>query len=253
MTRFLQFMKNNILNFIYGKQGLPRAVNGHLFRIIPEKRWYFSPEYDRPVASYFAKRISPGDLCVSIGANMGIYPLMFSGWNKPDGLVIAVEPNPESCELLDRHVRLNKLENRVKIIRKAISSKPGRATFHASKADGMSRLGMPNPLLDGKTHEIEVEVINLDSLFLGVSSPVGALMMDIEGFEIAALQGGLHFLKSHLAKAIVIEMHPNAWDMAGTTRADFEQILIDCGLKAVSLSGQIDALAEYGHIGLEPV
>ena len=122
-----------------------------------------------------------------------------------------------------------------------------------SKADGMSRLGMPNPLLDGKTHEIEVEVINLDSLFLGVSSPVGALMMDIEGFEIAALQGGLHFLKSHLAKAIVIEVHPNAWDMAGTTRADFEQILIDCGLKAVSLSGQIDALAEYGHIGLEPV
>jgi FkbM family methyltransferase len=251
MPGYFAKIKTLALNLVYGKSGFPRVVNGSSFRCIPDKRWYFSSEYDKTVADYFKFKIKPGDICVSIGSNMGIYPLQFANWTGPSGRVYAFEPNPQAISIMKKHIALNGYSNCISVYEKAVSNSLGKASFHASASDGMSRLGKENPLLKGRTDIIAVDVTTLDHEFKG--KPIGALMMDIEGFEIAALQGGLHFLKSHLAKAIVIEMHPNAWVIAGTTRADFEQLLMDCSLRAIPLSGQKDALAEYGHIALEPI
>ncbi len=51
---------------------------------------------------------------------------------------------------------------------------------------------------------------------------------------------------------MVVEMHPNAWSVAGTDRATLEGLLEACRLRVVPLTGQRDPLAEYGHVGLEP-
>jgi hypothetical protein len=49
---------------------------------------------------------------------------------------------------------------------------------------------------------------------------------------------------------IVVEMHPDSWEVAGTTRADAESLLGELGLRAEPLSGQVDPLATYGHVWL---
>ena len=72
--------------------------------------------------------------------------------------------------------------------------------------------------------------------------------MDIEGWEIAALEGA----RSHLGRArFIVELHPDAWQWSGHTRADLEGVLDSGGLEARPLSGQRDPLGEHGQVVLE--
>ena len=77
------------------------------------------------------------------------------------------------------------------------------------------------------------------------------LFVDIEGFEIAALSGARELIqKSRGRLGIVVEMHPDVWESANTTRSRAETLLADLGLRAEPLMGQIDPLGEYGLVHL---
>ena len=146
---------------------------------------------------------------------------------------------------------MNRLAGRVEVVERAVSDRPGTATFHLAAVDGMSRLGEPNPGLAGRTRHIEVAVDTLDQFCKERGVRPAALMMDIEGFEIAALVGARDLFTAGPPPVTVVEIHPNAWDVAGTSRADLERLLAEYRLRAVALSGQLDPLGEYGHMALE--
>jgi FkbM family methyltransferase len=228
-----------------------RTVNGVAFRIAPEHRWYFTPQFDPGVAEYFRARVRPGSVCFSVGANLGVYPLQFAHWSGPSGMVYAFEPNPDSAEVLRRHLNMNRLACRAEVVERAVSDRLGSATFYLSGTDGRSRLGQPNPELDGQTHSVEVGVETLDHFCEDRGIRPAALIMDIEGFEIAALLGARDLYSSDPPPITVIEIHPNAWEVAGTCRADLERLLNEYRLRVVPLSGQVDPLEQYGHVALE--
>lgn len=240
-----------VLQRIYHRRGLPRVVNGLPLRAAPEHRWYFDPRYDAPVADYFRPRIQPGDTCLSIGANLGIYPLQFAHWSAPTGQVIAFEPNPLTAVQLRRHVAMNHFSHRIRVVEQAIANNPGTATFHFAGVDGMSRLGEPNPALAHQTTAVTVTVDTLPRFCQAHGITPRALMMDIEGFEIAALLGARALWETANPIHAVIELHPSAWGVAGTTRADLQSFLRQCHLSLVPLSGQRDPLKDYGHVALE--
>ena len=74
------------------------------------------------------------------------------------------------------------------------------------------------------------------------------VVMDIEGWEIAALEGA----RSHLGRTrFIVELHPDAWQWSGHTRADLEGLLDSGGLEARPLSGQRDPLGEHGQVVLQ--
>ena len=92
-------------------------------------------------------------------------------------------------------------------------------------------------------------VTTLDVFAAGRGRLPDLVMMDIEGWEIAALQGA----GSLLGKArFVVELHPGAWQWSGHTRAGFESLLAVHHLTARPLSGQSDPLGELGQVALEP-
>jgi FkbM family methyltransferase len=251
MTRVLQRLRGSVLRAMYADRGMPRMVNGVAVRVAPEHRWYFTSQYDTSVAEYLRPRVRPGSVCMSVGANLGMYPLQFAHWSAPTGMVYAFEPNPDTAATLRRHIGMNRLTGRVEVIERAVSDRTGQATFHLAGLDGMSRLGEPNPELRGRTRSIEVVVDTLDRFCTERGLRPAALMMDIEGFEIAALAGARDLLTHGPPPITVVEFHPNAWNVAGTCRDDLERILGECQLRAVPLTGQSDPLAEYGHVALE--
>src|SRR6185436_16597367 len=113
--------------------------------------------------------------------------------------------------------------------------------LYAAEAEGMSRLGAPNQALDGKVTEISVPVVTLDEYCSVEKLNPDWLFIDIEGFEIAALSGARELIKNGRGKlGIIVEMHPNAWSSANTTRARADSLLSDLGLRAVPLTGQTD-------------
>ena len=235
-------------------KGIPWAINGVTYRIDPRYRDRFGHNYDAPVAAFLRERVKPGALCIDVGANAGVYVLQFAYWSGPNGRVIAFEPNPYACELLQRHIELNNLTERVEVVPAAVSSEDGTATMFAADSDGMSRLGAPNELIADRVKEITVPVVTLGGFCEERKLRPDWLFIDIEGFEIAALKGASRLIKESARDLnIVVEMHPNLWASAHTTRASAEDVLADLGLIAVPLTGQSDPLGEYGLVYLEHV
>jgi FkbM family methyltransferase len=51
--------------------------------------------------------LSPGDVVVDVGANIGVFSLYAAAAVAPGGTVLAVEPVPRTCEVLRRNVERN--------------------------------------------------------------------------------------------------------------------------------------------------
>jgi FkbM family methyltransferase len=251
LIRRLRPAYESLLDWSSGDQGIPWAINGVTYRIDPHCRHRLGQNYDPPVAAFLRERVKPGALCLDVGANVGVYVLQFAHWSAPGGRVIAFEPNPSACAILQKHVEINGLAERVRIVPAAVSESRGEAVLYAAEAEGMSRLGESNAALNGRVAEITVPVVPLDEYCDAEGLQPDWLLIDIEGFEIAALAGARKLIQSRRGQlGIVVEMHPNVWDSAKTTRAGAEALLDELGLRAEPLMGQADPLGEHGLVHL---
>jgi FkbM family methyltransferase len=230
---------------------IPWTINGVAYQVSPRQRHRLGSAYDAPVADFLRERVRPGAVCYDVGANVGVYVMQFAHWSGPSGRVIAFEPNPGARAALAEHIDLNDLEERAEVVAAAVSDSPGEANFYAADADGMSRLGAPNRALAGRAREMKVPVITLDDFCRERGLAPDWLLIDVEGFEIAALRGARELIARRKgALGVVVEMHPNVWESARTTRALAEATLAELGLRPVPLTGQADPLGEYGIVYL---
>ena len=251
LVRLLRPLYEELLDWTTGGRGIPWTINGVEYRIDPRCRHMMGAAYDAHVAAWLSQRIQPGDLCIDVGANVGVYVLQLAHWSRPNGRVIAVEPNPRTREILRKHIRLNGLTDRVEVVAAAAGERLGEAELFAVDIDGMSRLGSPNPALEDQAIALPVPVITLDDLCETRRLDPRWLVIDIEGFEFSALLGARGLLSRKTARpGVVVEMHPDAWDAAGTSRAAAETLLREYGLKVEPLSGQDDAFTQHGHVAL---
>jgi FkbM family methyltransferase len=252
LIRRMRPVYESLLELSGGGNGIPWNINGVTYRIDPHHRHRFGQSYDAPVAAFLRERIKPGALCFDVGANAGVYVLQFANWSGPTGQVIAFEPNPGAQVILRKHIEMNRLTERTRIVPFAVSESSGEASLYAVEADGMSRLGEPNQALAGRTRAIKVPVVTLDDYCRTEKMRPDWLLIDIEGFEIAALSGARELIESRRGElGIIVEMHPNVWNSANTTRARAEQLLADLRLRTVPLTGQTDCLNEHGLVHLE--
>jgi FkbM family methyltransferase len=232
-------------------KGIPWEINGVTYRVDPHHRHRLGQNYDAPVAAFLRDRIRAGAVCVDVGANVGVYVLQFAHWSGESGRVVAFEPNPSARVVLEKHVRMNALARRVRVVPAAVGEASGEAILYAAEADGMSRLGEPNKALAGRTLELTVPVVTLDDYCASEGLEPDWLFIDIEGFEIAALAGARALIERRRGKlGIIVEMHPDVWASANTTRARAEALLADLKLSALPLTGQADPLGDYGLVHL---
>ena len=183
-------------------------------RVASTARAVFSGDYDRPVADYLRSRIQPGSEVWNVGANVGVYALQFASWVGPTGSVVAFEPNPKAARLLRENVHLNGLSERVEIVECAVGDQKGHTDLFIDGANGMARAGRPNPVLV-EPESVRVPVTTLDAFRATRSKAPSWIMMDIEGWEIAALRGARTLLET---ARVVVELHPSAWAWSGHTR-----------------------------------
>jgi FkbM family methyltransferase len=251
LVRRLRPAYESLLDWSNKGKGISWPINGVEYRVDPGYRHYLGQNYDAPVAAFLRERVRRGAVCLDVGANVGVYVLQFAHWSGPDGRVVAFEPNPAARSILHRHLRMNNLSARVTVVPAAIGAQNGEAVLFAAGADGMSRMGAPNIAIAEQVQPITVPLMTLDHYCQRSSLSPDWLMIDIEGFEIAALEGARRLIESRgRSLGIVVEMHPNVWPSAQTTRARAEALLADLRLKAVPLTGQSDPLNDYGLVHL---
>jgi len=255
-TRLIQALRpayEQLLEWTTQGRGLPWRINGVPCRIDPRLRDRVAREYEAEVAEFLASHVRPGDLSLNVGANVGAYVLQLAHWSRPDGRIIAFEPNPAAAELLDRHLRFNDLAGRVEVVRFAVGAERGAAVLYAAGADGRARLDEPNPELAGHAKPVSVPVTTIDSFCRERGLRPDWIIIDIEGFEITASRGGRQTLAASPRPGVVVEMHASACQLSGTTRAAAEALLQELRFIPVPLTGQADPLVQHGIGHLAPV
>ena len=233
-----------------GGRGIRSTINGVPCRLHHRFRW-IPQTYEYDVASFLARRVRPGAVCIDVGANVGLYVIQFAHWSQPTGQIVAFEPNPVARRTLVRHVRLNRLAHRVEVVPFAVGERDGEATLHVTAFDGRSRLELANPLVDAPSRPVTVRLTSLDGFCARRQLRPDWILIDIEGFELSALQGARRTIEEgNPSLGLVVECHPSLWAVSHTSRRDFEGILADLHLEPTPLTGQHDPLSEYGVVHL---
>ena len=236
-----------ILTLSSGENGLVRVINGlDEIRILPE--WRALPEtYEPEVWSRLLPSIQKGDVIADVGAHFGLYAIAFAKRTGPTGKVFAIEADSNNAEVLSAHVRLNHVEDIVKIVQKAVTDREGAADWHSQDTQSVLK---PSEL-DG--HSSTVQMTTLDRLLEGRRLDV--MLIDIEGYEEPALRGGLNLLndRSRRPRLIVVEVHPYNWELCGSSSASFLRLLNEAGYDVTGTDGQsVSEIRDYGHVFATP-
>ncbi len=154
---------------------------------------------------------------VDVGANKGVYTYWMQRYSRH---VFAYEPNPKIFRILEAGARGN-----VTVSPFALSDRSGRAILRVPKtARGYSnqRATLSTRALGSSYGEVAVEARRLDDETL---SDIGFMKIDVEGFELAVLDGAIE-----------------------TIRRDRPTLLIE--IEEIHIGGRIeDALARVAELG----
>ena len=143
-----------------------------------------------------------GDVVVDVGAAFGFYTILSSKMIGSKGKVIAIEPQPESFQMLNSNIRLNKLSN-VKTHSCTIYSKETKLQLYSSYSILPERAG------ENTLDFIEVNSNKLDNLIFQLEkiNEVNWIKIDVEGAELEVLKGATNILAKSKDIALLIEIH----------------------------------------------
>ncbi|HYW41361.1 MAG TPA: FkbM family methyltransferase [Bryobacteraceae bacterium] len=168
---------------------LPRSIQQELRRLkihLDIRRGRFRP-VDPPDAVYdqIASFVNPGDWVVDVGANVGYYTWRLAHLVGKDGRVLAIEPIPETVEILTSVLRTLPYDN-VTILNLAASDYTGAIRFSVPK-NTSNRL--PDYFLAHASQEGErsIYACALDQIM--PPNRISLVKIDTEGHEYNVLQG----------------------------------------------------------------
>jgi FkbM family methyltransferase len=154
----------------------------------------YEPEWQE----VFAKEIRPGATVYDVGANVGFHTLLIADIVGPNGRIFSFEPFPENINYLERHVKINKLNN-VEIVGKAVLDRVGDVSFQVGKTLATGKISADGVL--------QVPGTDLDSFVYSDGKPAPEyIKIDVEGAEGEVLEGADKIIKE-TQPTIFLETH----------------------------------------------
>jgi FkbM family methyltransferase len=181
---------------------------------------------------------------LDVGANFGFYSIMAGGQIGPGGKVYAFEANPYLKDFIKDSAHVNGLRSVVEIVNKAVSDREGMARFGFSFAGiGGGSLAKGARDDDEELTYIDVPLVRIDDA-LSKNLVVDSAKLDVEGNELAALQGMRGVIERSPDIQIVMEFFPGLLAHAGG-RSGVIDFLTEVGLNYWRIDGR-------GHLETVP-
>jgi FkbM family methyltransferase len=162
----------------------------------------------RFVCSY----LQPGQVAVDIGCHKGAYTYWMRRRVGPSGAVYAFEPQPKQVAYLRSAFHAMRYHN-VSVIPMAVSDTCGKLPLHLPHGAGQTHAasleawsaehGARSCSILHPPSSTLVEVTTLDSFFANQDRAPNFLKIDVEGHELAVLEGARHTLESHRPALLV--------------------------------------------------
>jgi FkbM family methyltransferase len=193
--------------------------------------WHGS--YSAEIIPLMKRILQPGSVVIDCGANVGEITLIAAKLVGERGAVYSIEPVSALADQLDRHVRENGFEN-VEVIRVGVGRASGTAPFFTtserfrdgSHHDGLGTL-FPTEMRSTLVGEIPLMALN-DFVRDRDLRKIDLIKIDIEGGELAALQGATEVLAT-LRPALIVELGAETCRAAGYSMDDVYKLLRECG------------------------
>lgn len=191
-------------------------------------------EYNKPLLSAIQGLIEADSRVLFVGTHVGTLLIPTA---RKCRRVVGIEANPNTFDLLQKNLLLNKIVN-VDAINAAAFDAPGELEFLAARDNtGGSKVfqsgtNAPEFFYDNPT-KIKVKGARVDDLLS--EGAFDLIVMDIEGSEYKALKGMPRILKE--TARLIMEVHPLSVEKAaGLTPAQFFTSLPEAFIRATPLN-----------------
>ena len=170
---------------------------------------------------------------VDVGANIGYFTLLAGSriHAGSPGRVIAVEPNPECCALIERNLVINWSMCDIVLHKVAVGAQKGEAWL-ASPADRAANAHLATDGGEaGGERKFRVPMETLDAL-VPDGLAVDILKIDVEGHELSVFDGATRVLAQSPHIRIIMEWSQSQMSAAGVSSQAMQQKLASFGLVA---------------------
>jgi FkbM family methyltransferase len=149
------------------------------------------------IESWYKKNLKKKNHVIDVGANIGLMTAYFSTrWSK----VTAFEPSPKSFSCLEKNCNKENID----LHNLGLSDKEDKVLFAQCSNSEIDQIVSTNAVLKKNWKPTEIPVTYLDKFNF---DSVDLLKIDVEGHEMAVLDGALKFIKKNHIKLIQIEFN----------------------------------------------
>ncbi len=198
--------------------------SGFVLRFFPSSlsaAYWIDPEDRHEDEAVISRYLGPGDTYVDVGANIGALALCASTIVGRKGQVVAIEPHPKTYGFLAENIALNQ-RNNVQCLSAAVGKE--RGTLHIAD---FARQDDQNCVT---ASGISVPVLPLDEILRGISR-IDLLKIDVEGYELAVLEGAREVLAR--TDAVLFEIWRTHLMKYGHTVGQILSLLREAGFRMV--------------------
>ena len=170
--------------------------------------------------------ITPGSYVLDIGANIGFYAKILSGFVGENGKVFCFEPDSTNFNYLKKNVQ--HLKN-IRLFNNAVSDKKDVIKVYKSKLLNVDHRTYPVNNYDSIE---EINALSIDDLLNENSiTKVDVIKIDIQGYELFAFKGMLNLLKTSSSIKLVAEYWPHGFKRAGYSAIELFDFFEALGFK----------------------
>lgn len=194
-----------------------------------EESIYYTGTYEKGTLHVLKKILNKGDLFIDVGANIGLMSIYASSLVSDTGRVVAFEPNPTTMEILKSNIEMNDIAN-IETSDYAIGN-----SEQASKIYERRDLNRGCASLIETENEAEIydiQIIPLSNYF-ATQECIALIKIDIEGYELEALEGAKDILLGKAPPKLIVECSEMRENTHGFRTDDLYKFLI--GLKQYRL------------------
>lgn len=195
----------------------------------------FVGRYDRLLRKVLRNEIKPGMTVLDLGANIGVHTLLAARLVGEKGRIFAFEPAPGNYGLLVRNLAVNGYTNVIPV-KSAVSNRSGQVRLFLNEEQS----GRHNIYDHYHQNEraVTVDSISLDEFFKDKDSRIDFIKMDIEGAEMAALEGMGNLIRENRNLKLITEFSPGLLRSAGTSPEEFLIRLTQYGFKIYDVNAK---------------
>jgi FkbM family methyltransferase len=167
----------------------------------------------RAERQFFEKTLGSEQIVVDVGANQGVFTLLFSRLVGPDGRAVALEPSPALFKALDGNCRINAADN-VTRLPVAAGATRSQGVLNCSRFNGGdNRLSNSQ-----KGPSAVVEIVPLDEIL--PNEQVDLIKIDVQGYELHVAKGMQAIVERSPAIKVLFEYWPVGLKHAGSASVE---------------------------------